>query len=111
MRLKHKGEEKHLFFLPRFLAHIAIQLYPPDPFPNTHERANSLWKVRQMEKWFMLLILFLFFSFPFFSLYYHDSEMEFYAGIILYGRTNNNNYASYLQLSSCFLFILQTNNF
>lgn len=35
------------------------------------------------------------------SLHYHESQMKFCNGIILYGCTNNNNYASYLQLSSC----------
>lgn len=36
-----------------------------------------------------------------FAIYYHESQMKFCNGIILYGCTNNNNYASYLQLSSC----------
>lgn len=36
-----------------------------------------------------------------FAVDYNESRMEFCNGIILYGCTNNHNYASYLQLSSC----------
>lgn len=40
-----------------------------------------------------------------FAFYYHESQMKFCNGIILYGCTNNHNYASYLQLSSCHILL------